>query len=63
MQARKILDKAIAGTANVRFGDMQWLAVAFGFQLLCVSGSHHIYGCPGLVEQINLQDVGGKAKP
>jgi hypothetical protein len=31
--------------------------------LLRVSGSHHIYGRRGLAEQINLQEVGGKAKP
>jgi hypothetical protein len=36
---------------------------AFGFQLLQVSGSHHIYARLGLREQINLQDVRGKAKP
>ncbi|MGD0541687.1 MAG: type II toxin-antitoxin system HicA family toxin [Tepidisphaeraceae bacterium] len=39
------------------------LAEAFGFRLLRVSGSHHIYGRPGLAEQVNLQEVGGKSKP
>ena len=63
MKARRILDKAIASPANIRFGDMQRLVTAFGFRLLRVSASHHIYGRAGLAEQINLQDVGGKAKP
>lgn len=63
VKTRKILDKAIASSAQLRFGEMQRLVAAFGFQLLRISGSHHIYGRPGLGEQINLQDVGGKAKP
>ncbi len=63
MDPNKILAKALASPANVRFGDMQHLVEAFGFRLLRVSGSHHIYGRPGLTEQINIQKVGGKAKP
>lgn len=42
---------------------MQALVEAFGFQLLRVSGGHHIYGRLGLAEQLNLQNVRGKAKP
>lgn len=63
MKSQKILAKAIASPSNLRFGDMQRLAEAFGFRLLRVSGSHHIYGRAVLAEQINLQDVGGQAKP
>jgi hypothetical protein len=63
MMPRKILAKALASPANLRFGDLQRLVEAFGFQLLRVSGSHHIYGRAGLVEQVNLQEVGGRAKP
>ena len=63
MNPRKILAKALASPANVRFGDMQRLVKAFGFRLLRVSASHHIYGKPGIAEQLNLQDVGGQAKP
>jgi predicted RNA binding protein YcfA (HicA-like mRNA interferase family) len=63
MKARKILGKALSSPANVRFGEMQRLAESFGFRLIRVSGSHHIYGRSGLAEQINLQNVGGKAKP
>ena len=36
---------------------------AFGFRLLRVSGSHHIFGRDAIREQINLQNVAGKAKP
>jgi predicted RNA binding protein YcfA (HicA-like mRNA interferase family) len=63
MNARKILAKVLASPGNVRFAEMQRLLDAFGFRLLRVSGSHHIYARPGLREQINLQDVRGKAKP
>ena len=30
---------------------------------LRVPGSHHIFGHPDLAELVNLQNVGGKAKP
>ena len=63
MKPRKILAKAIASPANIRFGDMQQLVESFGFKLQRVSGSHHIYARPGLAEQLNLQTVQGKAKP
>ena len=63
MKAQKILAKVLASPANVRFGDMQRLVEAFGFRLLRTSASHHIYGRSGLVEQVNLQDVRGQAKP
>ncbi len=39
------------------------LAEALGFRLLRVSGSHHIFGHPDIRELVNLQDVGGEAKP
>ena len=62
-EAAEILAKVLASAANVRYGDLQRLVEAFGFELLRVSGGHHIYGRAGLVEQVDLQDVGGKAKP
>ena len=63
MKRRKILAKVLASPANVRFTEMQRLVEAFGFRLLRVSASHHIYGRAGLDEQLNLQEVHGKAKP
>jgi len=63
MTPRKILAKVLASPANVRFADAQRLVEAFGFRLLRVSASHHIYGRSGLNEQLNLQEVHGKAKP
>jgi len=39
------------------------LVEGFGFRLARVTGCHHIYTHPGIVELINLQEVGGEAKP
>jgi predicted RNA binding protein YcfA (HicA-like mRNA interferase family) len=42
---------------------MKGLAEHFGFLLVRVNGSHHVYSHPEIPEQINLQDVKGEAKP
>jgi hypothetical protein len=49
--------------ANVSFSDAKRLIEALGFQELRVKGSHHVFGHPGIVEQLNLQERGGQAKP
>ena len=63
MNTRRVLQKALAGSRNIRFGEATALAEAFGFRLSRVSGSHHIFVHPGIPELLNLQKVGGKAKP
>ena len=63
MNARKLLQKALSSPANLRFEEIGALALAFGFHLSRVSGSHHIYAHPDVRELLNLQEVGGKAKP
>jgi predicted RNA binding protein YcfA (HicA-like mRNA interferase family) len=63
MDARKTLRKALAGSRNIRFGEVVHLAEAFGFRLARVSGSHHIFVHAALPELLNLQDVSGKSKP
>jgi predicted RNA binding protein YcfA (HicA-like mRNA interferase family) len=61
---RKLLARLVTGAVqNVAFADLQSLVTGFGFQLLRVSGSHHIYGHQAIPELINLQNVGGQAKP
>jgi hypothetical protein len=42
---------------------MVTLVEAFGFRVLRVTGAHHIFGRVGIAEQLNLQNVKGKAKP
>lgn len=63
MSKRKILAKAVAGSRNIRFAEMVALVEAFGFRLSRVSARHHIFVHPELPELLNLQEVGGKAKP
>jgi len=60
---RKILQKALAGSKNIRFSDMVGLVEAFGFRPSRVKGSHHIFVHPDVPHLVNLQDVEGKAKP
>ena len=63
MNKRKLLQKILDGSKNVRFQDMVALVQAFGFRLARVQGSHHIFTHPGIPELVNLQDVHGQAKP
>ena len=62
-KTRKLLQKVLGGAKDIRFGDMVILIEAFGFQLSRISGSHHIFVHPDVEELVNLQNVGGKAKP
>ena len=63
MNKRKLLQKILDGSKNVRFQDMVALAQAFGFRLARVQGGHHIFTHPGIPELVNLQNVHGQAKP
>jgi len=63
MKRRKLLQKALSSPKNVRFNQMVMLVEAFGFRLSRVKGSHHIFVHPKVQELVNLQNVGGKAKP
>ncbi len=64
MKRKQLLRRLARGNLqNVSFADFCRLVEGFGFQLLRVSGSHHIFGRPDCQEFVNLQDVGGQAKP
>lgn len=64
MQPARLLERVLRGdVANVDFGDAQRLLEGLGFQELRVTGSHHVYGRPGMAQQLNLQERRGKAKP
>ncbi len=63
MNPRKLLQRALQSPNNFRFADACTLAEAFGFRLVRVSGSHHIYVHPAISELVNLQEVRGQAKP
>ena len=62
MKKRKLLEKILAGSKNIRFGEMVALLEAFGFRLSRVSGSHHIFEHPQIPELVNIQNVKGKVK-
>jgi predicted RNA binding protein YcfA (HicA-like mRNA interferase family) len=62
-KSRKVLEKALAGSKDIRFNEAVTLAEGFGFRLSRVSGSHHIFVHSQVRELVNLQNVNGKAKP
>ena len=64
MSADKTLDKILRGDsdANIRFEQLCHLLQAKGFRMR-VSGSHHIFTQSGVMQRINLQREGAKAKP
>jgi predicted RNA binding protein YcfA (HicA-like mRNA interferase family) len=62
MKRRKLLQKILSGSKNVRFADMVSLVQGFGFRLSRMEGSHHIFVHPNIPELINLQEVKGEAK-
>jgi len=55
--------KLLASPNNARFDKVCALAEGFGFRLTRISGSHHIFAHPTITELVNLQEVGGEAKP
>lgn len=63
MKARKIFEKMLAGSRNIRSGDFCKVALAFGYRLDRTRGSHHIYEHPKASRPLNLQDARGQAKP
>jgi predicted RNA binding protein YcfA (HicA-like mRNA interferase family) len=64
MNKRRLLRRLSQGALhNVGFNDMIGLVEGFGFKLLRVAGSHHVFGHPGVSELVNLQEVKGQTKP
>jgi hypothetical protein len=64
MGFEKTLARVLRGQAdaNLSFAEITGLLLALGFQER-IKGSHHIFSRNGIVEILNLQPVGGKAKP
>jgi len=64
LKLKKLVKRLSEGSLqNVAFSDMLKVAEGFGFRLVRVSGSHHIFTHPEIPELINLQEVKGEAKP
>ena len=63
MKKRKLLQKLLSASKNIRFSEAESCAKTFGFQLACITGDHPIYVHPDVSELVNLQNVRGKAAP
>ncbi len=63
MSVEKTIDKLLRGEsdANIRFEDLIHLLQTKGFRMR-ISGSHHIFTRLGVLERINLQREGSRAK-
>jgi len=59
----KLLHKALANPASLRFAELCALAEQLGFVRDRTRGSHFIFKHRGLLRPLNFQDVHGDAKP
>ena len=63
MKKKKLLQKLLSNTKNIRFSEAVACAEAFGFKLDRVNDNHNIFVQQEIQELLNLQNVKGKAKP
>ncbi len=64
VKKRKLLQKILSGSKNIRFDEFLALIHAFGFIQNRVKGSHHIFSHPAVPQSISVQsDQNGQAKP
>ena len=63
MKSKKLLEKILSGSKNIRFDEMVSLIEAFEFRLDRVSGSHHIFKHPDVIGIVNIQNRKGKVQP
>ena len=64
MKKRKLLEKVLSGSKNVRFDELALLLDGFGFELKRVRGSHHLYKHPEVPALLSVQPThAGQAKP
>ena len=63
MGKQKYFERILQSQKNVRFSDLEWLVLAFGYTLIRTNGSHRVYKHPRIPELLNLQEVKGQAKP
>jgi predicted RNA binding protein YcfA (HicA-like mRNA interferase family) len=64
MRPRELLARVSRGDVqNVAFADFCRLIEQVGFSRVRTGGSHRIYQHPAIPELVNLQEMGGEAKP
>lgn len=63
-QMQKALASILSGVQdkNISFSDLYNILIALGFSVR-IKGDHHIFTKAGVVEIINIQPDGNKAKP
>ncbi len=63
-QMQKALAAILSGVQdkNISFSDLYQILIALGFSVR-IKGDHHIFTKAGVVEIINIQPDGNKAKP
>lgn len=59
----KLIDRFKNNPRGVKFDDACKIAMLFGFEEKGGKGSHRVFAKEGVKEIINLQNVGGEAKP
>jgi len=57
MKKEKILGIVISSNKNVQFAEFIRLVEAFVFELDRISGSHHIFKHPDIIELVNIQTL------
>jgi predicted RNA binding protein YcfA (HicA-like mRNA interferase family) len=61
---RKLLEKLLSGSMDIRFDEFVLLLERFGFVLDRTRGSHHVFAHPDVAELLSIQPrKDGKAKP
>lgn len=61
---RKLLEKVLSGSKNIRFDDFVTLLECFGFAMARISGSHHIFKHSKVQKSFPVQPQNnGQAKP
>lgn len=63
MNKKKLLQKVVDNSKNIRFNDFITIVESFGFLKLRSKGSHIIYFNNVINEMINIQNFKGEAKP
>ncbi len=64
MNRRRLFRRLSVGAVhNVAFDDLVDLLHGFGFELVRITGSHHIFTHPDLEEVVNIQPTRLQAKP
>lgn len=62
MNKKRLLQKMLSGSRNIKFNELVSLLIAMGFVEVRVNGSHHVFKHPEVAELVNIQDVRGEAK-